>query len=79
VNDDLMVIEMEIVSPPFIVDFAGAYLDEALPYPPEQIAEWQRRKRQLFGDKWPIVRSALSTLRGHGIHLADINPGNVMF
>jgi hypothetical protein len=78
-HDKLMVIEMEIVSPPFIVDFAGAYLDEAPPYPPDVLAEWERRKRQLFGRRWPVVRSALSQLRGDGIHLADINPGNVTF
>jgi len=78
-DDELMVVEMGIVSPPFILDFAGAYLDEPLPYTPEQIAEWQRRKRSLFGDNWPAVRSAMSTLRGHGIHLADVNPGNVTF
>jgi hypothetical protein len=79
VNDELMVIEMGIVSPPYIVDFAGAYLDEAPPYSRRQIAESQRRNRQLFGKKWPHVRSALSTLRGHGIHFVDLNPGNVTF
>lgn len=78
-HDKLMVIEMEIVSPPFIVDFAGAHLDESPPYPPDVLVEWERRKRQMFGRRWPLVRSALSQLRGFGIHLADINPGNVTF
>jgi hypothetical protein len=43
------------------------------------MAEWEREKRQPFGSRWPIVRSALSQLRGHGIHLADVKPGNIMF
>jgi hypothetical protein len=43
------------------------------------MAEWEREKRRQFGARWPVVRSALSQLRGHGIHLADVKPGNVMF
>jgi len=31
--DDLLAIEMTIVTPPFILDFAGAYLDPAPDFP----------------------------------------------
>src|SRR6516165_4490321 len=34
-DDELWVIEMEIVSPPFVLDFAGAYLDEPPDFPEE--------------------------------------------
>lgn len=78
-SDELMLIEMGIVSAPFVLDFAGAYVDETPPYSRRQIAESQRRNRQLFRKRWPAVRSALSTLRGHGIYFVDIHPGNVAF
>lgn len=33
-DNDLWVVEMTIVSPPFVLDFAGAYLDQKPDYPP---------------------------------------------
>src|SRR5688572_28971050 len=34
-DDNLWVIEMEIVSAPYVLDFAGAYLDRPPDFPPE--------------------------------------------
>ncbi|TXT22209.1 MAG: hypothetical protein FD138_3634 [Planctomycetota bacterium] len=39
-DNDLWVVEMTIVSPPFVLDFAGAYLDQKPDYPPEVLADW---------------------------------------
>jgi hypothetical protein len=78
-NDEFLVIEMTIVSPPFILDFAGAYLDKRPPFDDEQLQEWEEQKMEQFEDRWPIVRSALSFFKGHGIYLNDVKPGNVTF
>jgi hypothetical protein len=43
-DNDLWVVEMTIVSPPFVLDFAGAYLDQKPDYPPDVLAEWMEEK-----------------------------------
>ena len=78
-DDELWVIEMEIVSPPFVLDFAGAYLDRAPDFPDEVMAEWRAEKREQFGTNWPIVQDVMREFRKLGIHLADVKPGNITF
>lgn len=78
-DDELWVIEMEIVSPPFVLDFAGAYLDVPPDYPEEVMQEWRAEKREQFGDRWPIVQGIMREFRQLGIYLADVKPGNIMF
>ncbi|WP_145375018.1 hypothetical protein [Symmachiella dynata] len=79
-DDFLWVVEIEIVSPPFVVDFAGASLDtRSADYPPEVYEEWEREKREQFGQNWPKVLSILSGFRRYGIYLADVKPGNIEF
>ena len=50
-DDELWVIEMRIVRPPFVLDFAGAYLDEPPDFPEEIMAEWRAEKKEQFGDR----------------------------
>jgi hypothetical protein len=78
-SDDLRTLEMSIVSPPFIIDFAGAYLDKRPPFDPEQWEDWEAAKVEQFEDRWPTVRSLISAFVPYGIHLNDVHPGNVMF
>ena len=44
-DDDLWVIEMTIVSRPFVLDFAGAYLDDPPDYSDEVMADWRPTRR----------------------------------
>lgn len=76
-NDELLVVEMEVVTPPFVLDFAGAYLDRRPPYDSEELAEWEETRIELFGDDWPRVRNVLAMFRAIGVHLVDVKPGNV--
>lgn len=39
-DDRLWVVEMGIVAPPFVLDFAGAYLDRRPDYPDDVMEEW---------------------------------------
>jgi hypothetical protein len=79
-DDQLLVIEMTIVQPPFVLDFASAYLDEHAPtFPDEVMEEWLARKTEEFGLHWPQAVSILAALRRHGIHMTDVHPGNIAF
>lgn len=78
-DDALLVIEMTIVEPPFLLDFGGAYLDGAPEFGEEVWAEWQERKQEEFGSNWPKVEDVLCTLKGYGIHLLDVHPRNITF
>lgn len=78
-DNELLIVEMDIVQPPFVVDFAGAYLDNPPDFPPEVLAEQEDKNKEHFGSKWPKVRQLLAALRGMGIHYVDINRGNIRF
>ena len=78
-DHDLLAIAMTIVSPPFVVDFGGAYLDQPPDYTPEVWEDWREQKSQDFEDHWPAVEDILAKFRTYGIYIADINPGNIRF
>lgn len=72
---------MTVVEPPFLLDFAGGYLDESPDFPDEVIEQWHEEKVEQFGRaRWERVQLVLAVLRGrYGIHLLDVNPGNITF
>lgn len=78
-DDELHTIEMTIVSPPFCLDFGGAYLDKPPDYSPEVWRDWREEKEKDFDGKWPEVEKILDEFRWMGIHIADVNPGNIRF
>ncbi|HTI50963.1 MAG TPA: hypothetical protein VL475_08430 [Planctomycetaceae bacterium] len=79
-DDELLILEMTIVQPPFVLDFASAGLDGPLyDHTPEAIEEWIESRKELFEDNWPIVRRIISEFKSHGIFLSDVKPGNIMF
>ena len=78
-DDELLAIEMTIVSPPFCLDFGGAYLDQPPDYSPEVWADWREMKAEAFEDNWPAVETILNEFKTYGIYIADVNPGNIKF
>jgi hypothetical protein len=72
---------MQIVTPPYVLDFASAYLDCEPPYADssEILAAWEGAKQEQFEDQWPRVKKMMAEFRRFGIHLADVKPGNVVF
>jgi hypothetical protein len=78
-DDELWVIEMTLVSPPFVLDFGGAYLDQRPDYSAETLAEWEAERSELFGDDWPRVQAIRAALAGFGIYYYDAHPGNIRF
>src|SRR5688500_15227354 len=53
VDEDLRILEMTIVSRPFILDFGGAYLDVKPSFTPEIWEEWETKRREEYGERWP--------------------------
>lgn len=77
--DDLLAIEMTMVFPPCLLDFAKSYLDQPPDFTPEVLAEWESATKELFDDRWPIVRRLLANLRGYAIYYFDAKPANIRF
>jgi hypothetical protein len=79
-DDELLAIAMTIVAKPYVLDFAGAFLDTSPEFPEDVLADWLEQKREQFGSRWPTVESVLRQLRSqHGIILTDVSPGNIAF
>jgi hypothetical protein len=78
-DDELWVIAMTIVTRPFVLDFAGASLDQPPDFSGEVLADWQLEKQEQFGPHWAEVRAILRALEGYGVFMLDVNPGNVAF
>ena len=79
IDDELLAIEMTIVSRPFVLDFAGAYLYLPPDFPEEVMAEWRAEKMEQFAARWPDVEAVLRELERLDIHMVDVNPGNISF
>ena len=78
-DDGLRVIEMSIVTRPFVLDFAGAYLDAPPDFPEDVWAEWEAGKREQFETHWPAVKAVLAALKELDIYMVDVSPGNIAF
>jgi hypothetical protein len=77
-DDELRVIEMDIVEPPYILDFGKAYIDEPPPYSATELATWQREWIRYFPRQdLPKIRLVLAKLRGIGIDYVDPKPSNI--
>ena len=78
-DDNLHIIEMSIVTRPFVLDFAGAYLDAPPDFPNETWLAWEAEKREQFEDRWPMVQQILGALEELDIHMVDVSPSNIAF
>lgn len=78
-DDELWVLEMEVVVPPFVVDFVAASLDRRPEFPIEVERETERNRRAMFGKNWSKVKSLMSGFARYGIYLSDVKPGNITF
>jgi hypothetical protein len=78
-DDDLLVIEMSIVMRPFVLDFAGAYLDAPPDFSDEIWADWESGKREQFDVRWAKVQAVLTALEAFDIYMVDVSPSNIAF
>lgn len=79
-HDELLVVEMTLVSRPCVLDFAAAGICRPLvDYPDEILQQSRLEQQELFGERWPQVQNLLSAFRRHDLYLSDIKPGNILF
>jgi hypothetical protein len=78
-EDRLWIIEMTIVSRPFLLDFAGAYLDRLPQFSDEIWQEWESQKRDQFEHRWPRAREVMDALEQWDIYMIDVSPSNIAF
>lgn len=80
-DDDLMIVEMSLVTAPFVVDFAGATVDKKPSWfhDPEMMQSLEENGQDAYGENWSKVRSVMATFRGIGIYLTDARHGNIEF
>jgi hypothetical protein len=78
-DENWLVLEMTVVTRPFVLDFAGAYLDRAPDFSEEVMADWRADKQEQFGKRWPEVQAILAVLETHGVFMEDVHPGNIAF
>ena len=79
-DNDLLIIEMTIVSPPFLLDFASAYLDDPPDWPEDVVAQWHEDLRGRFEGRYDEVLGVLAELEGQaGVHLFDVHADNLKF
>lgn len=79
-DDKLLILEMSVVRPPFIVDFGGAYLDQPAPHSldPEIRERWIAERKENFGENFDLVSAVLADFETmYGIYLMDVHPGNI--
>ncbi len=78
-DDELRIIEMTIVTRPFVLDFAGAYLDAPPEFPDEIWTDWETGKREQFDVRWLEVQAVLAALEQWDIYMVDVSPSNIAF
>lgn len=76
-EDELLILEMTIVAQPFVLDFAGAFLDRAPDFSEEVMAEWRAEKLEQFPGRWAEVERIMHFLEELGIYLVDVTPNNI--
>lgn len=78
-DDALLALEMTVVSAPYVLDFAGAWLDFPPEFPEEVWQDWHRKNEEQFGADWPAAQAILGDLEDLGIHMLDPSPSNIRF
>ena len=77
-DDKLLVVEMEIVEPPYLLDFGKAYIDQPSPFTQEELAAYNASLAQYFRkEDIPRVRKICRILAGYGIEYLDARPDNI--
>jgi hypothetical protein len=75
-----MIIEMSVVKPPCLLDFAAATVDHRPDWAPEQVDMWWAQVEENFGDDFAMARDVFWALqRELGIHYWDLKPTNLQF
>jgi len=73
---DLRIIHMDFVTAPYLLDFAGASLEQP-DFSEETMQDWHNGIQTMFGPNAPIVYAVQRKLAQQGIHYMDFRPSNM--
>ncbi|QDT08108.1 hypothetical protein [Planctomycetes bacterium K23_9] len=74
---ELLIVEMTIVAPPFILDFGKAYINCRPDFDDSVMEYYEQERTEMFEGNWDLVDSAVSSLEQFGIFYWDARPGNI--
>jgi hypothetical protein len=78
--EDLNAIEMTIVHPPYVVDFASAVLDRPYDFNEDTLDYWHEKIRDQFDDRATDAMYLVEQLgEQFGVYLYDIHRHNIKF
>jgi len=78
-DDTKQIVEMTVVFPACILDFAKAYVDRPPDFSAEVLRDWREETADLFDTEWDSVQNLLDELHSIGIFYFDAKPGNIRF
>jgi hypothetical protein len=80
-DDALAALELTIVQPPFVLDFAGAKTPDEVPdFEAQTLQEHYEKLQELFGKQWTDALYLAEMFRvATGFTLLDVHPGNIAF
>lgn len=79
-SDEHRVVEISIVQPPFVLDFAQSTLDQPPDFSEEVMEQWFNDMEEAFGDRWPVAAEIYDEFKNrYGIYHLDLKPRNVHF
>jgi hypothetical protein len=78
-DDERLALEMTIVPTPYVLDFAGAWLDFPPQFSDDVRQERTEKWRAEFGADWPEAEAILAELEEFGIYMLDPSPSNIRF
>ena len=73
---DVKLLQMDFVSAPYLLDFAGAMFDPP-DFPDDKMEHWHAEIESNFGPNAHIVYAVYNTLSQHGIYYVDFRPSNL--
>ena len=75
-RDDLNLIQMDFVSAPYLLDFAGVQFTEP-DFSPEVMADWHAKIADFYGSNASIAYDVYNSLARHGMFYMDFRPSNL--
>lgn len=70
---------MRIVTAPYLLDFAKAWIDKPADFSEETLETWEQDGQEKFESRWSDVKSILASLAALGIYYYDAKPANIKF
>jgi hypothetical protein len=75
-RDELNLIQMDFVSAPYLLDFAGVQFAEP-DFSPDVMADWHTKIADFYGPNASIAYDVYNSLARHGMFYMDFRPSNL--